>query len=90
MNENQVSPNGTVTVVDWDDQVIETIQVGNKPNDIATTPDVRWIYVTNGSSGTVSCILTDNNTVETIDLNEGSPLPPPSTPMGVAVEFSGL
>ena len=53
---------GTVMAIDTaNDAVIATIRVGQRPWNMAITPDGRKLYVANGRSNSVSVIDTTSN-----------------------------
>lgn len=62
--------NGTVSVVDTSSgKVLGEISVGLHPNDVAASPDGRFVYVANGNTDDVSVIDTRSDTVvETISV----------------------
>ena len=50
----------------WADSVVDTINVGSSPVDIAYTPNNHDMYVANYLSNTVSVINSSNSVVDTI------------------------
>jgi len=52
-----------VSVIDTaDNRVVATVPVGQRPWNMALTPDGRKLYVANGRSNSVSVIDTESNT----------------------------
>jgi YVTN family beta-propeller protein len=53
---------GTVSVIDTkENRIIETVPVGQRPWNMAITPDGKKLYVANGRSNNVSVIDTNTN-----------------------------
>jgi YVTN family beta-propeller protein len=76
---------GSVSVVDLGtNAVVGTVGVGEKPRDVAITPDGRFAYVTNEAGGTVSVIDTATRAVVgAIALSVGA------EPRGIAISPNG-
>lgn len=76
---------GSVSVVDLGtNAVVATVAVGEKPRDVAITPDGRFAYVTNEAGSTVSVIdAASNAVVGTIPLSVGA------EPRGIAISPNG-
>ena len=77
------SPGTTVAVVNTDTRAVEeTIEVGQRPTELALTPGGQFLYVTNTGSGTISVIsVATRSVVETI--------PAGSEPWGIAITPDG-
>ena len=77
-----VSTTGTVSVINNNNTVIGTINVGTSPEGLAITPDNSTVYVANSSSGTVSVISTSTGTVTKTITASGHPSAIAITPNG--------
>jgi DNA-binding beta-propeller fold protein YncE len=78
---------GTVTVLDWDGDIDDTIDVGVNPVALDNAPSGSdfedRLYVVNNGSGNVYCIDMDTNTIlDTLILNN---YPTPASPVDVAI-----
>ena len=62
----------SVTVIDQDNEVIDTVEVGDRPRDITHNPENGYVYVVNGGSGTLSVLNQDNEVIDTVNV-EGIP-----------------
>ena len=73
--------------------VITTIPVGSSPRGVAVSPAGTRVYITNYVSNDVSVIDTASNTVVAtipmLPVLAISPPPPPSAPMGIAINPAG-
>jgi len=74
----------SVSVIDTEtEHVVDTIPVGDEPEEIALTSDGRYAYVTNNQAGTVSVIDTATNRVV------GAPIRVSERPWELAVTPNG-
>ncbi|MDM8566354.1 beta-propeller fold lactonase family protein, partial [Candidatus Halobeggiatoa sp. HSG11] len=64
-NEGQWGDNGTVTVIDANNNKTTTVTVGNRPTAIAINPQNNKIYVTNFASNNVTVIDANNSNATT-------------------------
>ena len=70
------SGSNTVSVIDENNDVVDTVSVGTGPFAIAYNPNNGNMYVTNGDSNTVSVIDENNDVVDTVSVG--------NVPLGVA------
>jgi YVTN family beta-propeller protein len=72
-----------IEVEDDDNRVVARVSVGDEPQNLAITPDGKYVYVSNTGSGTVSVIRTKDKpkVVETIDVG--------TEPYGMAITPDG-
>ena len=60
----------SVTVIVQDNEVIDTVEVGDRPRDITHNPENGYVYVVNGGSGTLSVLNQDNEVIDTVNVGD--------------------